>query len=187
MEVLRSVCLGLALAAACGFRVFVPLLVVSAAARAEWLPLAQPFAWIGTTPALIAFAVATGLEIAAYYVPWLDHLLDTLAWPFAVAAGILLSAAVLTDVDPLLRWTLAIVAGGGAAGTVHAITTGARAVSGATTLGLANPLVATAELAGSLLLSIVSIVLPVLAVLLAGALGLGLLSVTLLFRSRRPG
>lgn len=164
METVLSVCLGIALAAACGFRVFVPLLVLSAASKAGWLALADSFAWIGTTPALVMFAVATVLEIGAYYVPWLDNLLDAAAGPLAVVAGIVVSAAVLTDLDPLLKWTLAIVAGGGAAGAVQAATTGVRALSSTTTLGIANPIVATAELGGSIALSLLSILLPILAV-----------------------
>jgi hypothetical protein len=158
-----SVCLGIALAAACGFRVFVPLLVLSAVAKAGWLTLAASFAWIGTTPALVTFAAATLLEIGAYYVPWLDNLLDSAAGPLAVVAGVVVSAAVLTDLDPLVQWTLAIVAGGGAAGAVQAATTGVRALSSTTTLGIANPIVATAELGGSIVLSLVSILVPVLA------------------------
>ncbi len=184
MDTVLSVCLGIALAAACGFRVFVPFLVVSAAAKAGWLPLGESFAWVGTTPALVVFAVATVLEIAAYYIPWVDNLLDSIAGPTAVVAGVLVSAAVLTDVDPLVRWTLAIVAGGGAAGAVQAITTGARGVSSATTLGLANPVVATAEAGGSLVLSIVSIVLPILAFLLVVAF-LSFVALRLLRRPRR--
>jgi hypothetical protein len=182
MESLLSVCLGVALAAACGFRVFVPLLVVSAAARAGWLSLGDSFAWIGTSPALITFAVATLLEVGAYYVPWLDNLLDSIAGPTAVVAGILVSAAVFTDVDPLLKWTLAILAGGGAAGAVQAATTGARGLSTATTLGAANPLVATVEWVGSLLLSLISLFVPVLAV----ALVVGSLTFLAFRFARRP-
>jgi len=165
MDTALSACLGVALAAACGFRVFVPFLVVSVAARAGWIALGPSFAWIGTTPALVVFAVATAFEVLAYYVPWLDNALDSIAGPVAVVSGVLVSAAVLTDVDPLLRWTLAILAGGGAAGLVQTATTALRAVSSATTLGLANPVLATVELASSLLLAVLSLVLPVLALL----------------------
>jgi hypothetical protein len=168
-----GVCLGIALAAACGFRVFVPLLVLSAVSKAGWLTLADSFAWIGTTPALVTFAAATLLEIGAYYVPWLDNLLDSAAGPLAVVAGVVVSAAVLTDLDPLVKWTLAIVAGGSAAGAVQAATTGVRALSSTTTLGIANPIVATAELGGSIALSLLSILFPVLAATaVVGFLGL---------------
>ncbi|PYQ56518.1 MAG: DUF4126 domain-containing protein, partial [Acidobacteria bacterium] len=79
METVLSILIGLGLAAACGFRVFVPLLIMSLASRAGvgHLALGPGFAWIGSTPALLSFAVATVLEIAGYYIPWVDNLLDT--------------------------------------------------------------------------------------------------------------
>src|SRR5947207_9549521 len=96
LETLLSVCLGIGLAAACGFRIFVPLLVTSLAAQTGHLTLAGGFQWIGTRPALVAFAVATVLEILAYYVPWIDNLLDVIAGPAAVTAGIVVTASVVT-------------------------------------------------------------------------------------------
>jgi len=81
-----SLAIGIGLSAACGFRVFVPFLVMSIAAQAGYLQLANGWEWIGSTPAIIAFAVAAILEIVAYYVPWLDNLLDTVATPAAVVA-----------------------------------------------------------------------------------------------------
>jgi len=145
METLLSICVGIGLSAACGFRVFVPLLVMSIAALSGHLTLAHGFEWIGSYPALVAFAVATCLEIAGYYIPWVDHLLDTVATPAAIIAGTLVSASLVADVSPLLRWALAIIAGGGAAGMVQATTVLTRGASSAGTAGLGNPLVATAE------------------------------------------
>src|SRR5207237_6409471 len=129
METLLSVCLGIGLSAACGFRVFVPLLVMSIAALSGHLTLAHGFEWIGTYPALIAFAVATCLEVGGYYIPWLDNLLDTIASPAAIIAGTIITASLITDVSPFLKWTLAIIAGGGAAGTVQGTTVVARGAS----------------------------------------------------------
>src|SRR5437764_9696014 len=122
METLLSICVGIGLSAACGFRVFVPLVIMSVAALTGHLTLARGFEWIGSYPALVAFAVATCLEIAGYYIPWVDHLLDTVATPAAIIAGTLVSASLVADVSPLLRWALAIIAGGGAAGMVQATT-----------------------------------------------------------------
>ena len=166
LATLLSVCLGLGLSAAVGFRVFVPLLVVNLAARAGWLELAGELAWMGETPALITFAVATALEVGAYYVPWLDNLLDSIATPAAVVAGAVVTASVITGMDPVLKWTLAVIAGGGVAGAVQTATVGGRAVSSVATAGLGNPLVATGELVSSLALSVVSVLVPVLAALL---------------------
>ncbi len=167
MEPLLSVGLGLGLAAACGFRVFVPLLLLNLAARAGYVTLGGSFEWIGSTPALVTLAVATALEIGAYYVPWLDNLLDSVASPAAVVAGIVVTASVVTGIDPYLKWTLAVIAGGGVAGAVQAVTVGTRGASSVATAGFGNALVATGELAGSLLMSLLAVALPVLAGLLA--------------------
>ncbi|MFT4590241.1 MAG: hypothetical protein ACI9VS_003872 [Candidatus Binatia bacterium] len=167
IETLLTVCLGIGLSAACGFRIFVPMLVLSIATRSGHVELATGFDWIGSTPALITFSVATVLEIGAYYIPWLDNLLDSIASPIAVVAGTVVTASVLTDVSPLMQWTMAIIAGGGAAAAVQATTVVTRGASSAGTGGLGNPVVATAELGGSLFMSVLSVFLPLLAVGLA--------------------
>src|SRR5437870_2635192 len=166
MDTILSICLGIGLSAACGFRVFVPLLCLSVAALSGHVQLANGFAWIGSYPALIAFAVATGLEIAAYYIPYVDNLMDALAIPAATVAGILLTASTVTGMDPMLKWTLAIIAGGGVAATTQVATTKLRALSTATTGGLANPVVSTAEAGSSTGLSIIALVWPILGFIL---------------------
>ena len=165
MEIALSTCLGLGLSAACGFRVFVPLLVVSVAARTGHLTLSPHFDWIGAMPALITFAVATALEIAAYYIPWVDNFLDLIATPAAVIAGTIVAASVVTGIDPFLKWILAAIAGGGVAGTVQGLTVGTRQVSSVVTAGMGNPIVSTLELGGSVALSILAVFVPVLALL----------------------
>src|SRR5215471_16165644 len=166
METLLSICVGIGLSAACGFRVFVPLLIMNIASLSGHLTLAPGFAWIGSYPALIAFSVATCLEIGGYYIPWLDHLLDTIATPAAIIAGTVITASLVTGLSPFLKWTLAAIAGGGVAGLVQGTTVTARGASALTTAGLANPLVATVELGGAAVTSLLAIVAPVLAVLL---------------------
>ena len=165
---------GIGLAASCGFRVFAPLLVVSAATRAGYLEVAEGFEWLGAWPATIAFAVAAVVEIAAFYIPWLDNLLDTLASPAAVIAGAVLFAAVAVDLDPFLQWTLAIIAGGGSAAIVQGGTVLTRAASTGTTGGLANFVLSTFETAAAFLFSVISIVVPILAVLILVALVAGM-------------
>jgi len=188
VDTVLSLLIGLGLAAACGFRVFVPLLIMSLASRAEvgHLALSGHFAWIGSTPALIAFSVATLLEIAGYYIPWVDNLLDTVATPTAIVAGVLVTASSMTsDVSPFLKWTLAVVAGGGTTAVFQGITAMARHVSSFTTGGLGNPVLATAEAGSSALLAVLAITLPVLAFLLVlGLLYFGVKK--LLFRRPRP-
>ena len=182
LDTLFSVCLGLGLAAACGFRVFVPLLATSLAAHTGHLTLAGSFEWIGSKPALIAFGVATLLEVLAYYVPWIDNLLDLVAGPAAVVAGIVITASVVTDVDPLLRWSLAVIAGGGAAAVVQTATSVARHLSSWTTMGVGNHLLSTGEAAGSLVLSATSLIAPFVAAVVVAVLGLAVLAVLI----RRP-
>ncbi|HZN54861.1 MAG TPA: DUF4126 domain-containing protein [Candidatus Polarisedimenticolaceae bacterium] len=187
METLLSVLLGIGLSAACGFRIFVPFLVVGLAARTGHLTLGPSFAWMASTPGLIALAVATVLEIAAYYVPWLDHALDLIATPAAVVAGVVMTASVITGLDPMMKWTLALIAGGGIAGTVQALTVGGRKVSLLTTGGLANPAVATAELGGSVLLALLAIALPLVAfAVVAWALFFGVRYLLRLLGPRAP-
>lgn len=168
METVLSICLGIGLSAACGFRIFVPMLVMSIASLSGHLTLTPGFQWIGTYPALIAFSVATAAEIAGYYVPWVDHALDTIATPAAVVAGAVVSASIITGMSPLLKWTLAIIAGGGVAGLVQGTTVMTRAAASATTGGLANPLVATIELGGAVASSLAAILAPIVFVIFLG-------------------
>ena len=178
-EIIVSILIGAGLSAAAGFRVFVPFLVMSIAARSGHLPLSHDFTWIASMPALIAFASATVLEIGAYYIPWLDHALDTIATPSAVLAGVLVTAAVVTDLSPVLRWGVAIIAGAGMAGTVQSATVLARLKSTVTTGGIANPVVATGETAGSVTTSVLAVALPVIAFIII------LVLLTLLFMTAR--
>jgi Domain of unknown function (DUF4126) len=152
--------LGISLAAATGLRVFVPLLVMGLAARGGYLPLGDTFAWVATTPALIMLAIAAFAEVAAYYIPGLDNLLDALATPAAIIAGIAVSAAVMTDLPPMLKWTLAIIAGGGAAAITQGATATLRGHSTAFTAGLGNHVLATGELAGAIIVPLLAIVWP---------------------------
>ncbi|MDB6024715.1 MAG: putative rane protein [Verrucomicrobiales bacterium] len=167
MDTLLALIIGIGLSAACGFRVFVPLLITSIAAHAGYLQLAKSFQWIGSDVALITFSIATILEIAGYYIPWFDHFLDTMATPAAVIAGTLLTAAMISGMSPFLKWTLAVIAGGGTAGLVQGATVLTRGASTATTGGLANPIFATIELGGSIFMSVVTLWIPVVGICLA--------------------
>ena len=163
MEPLLGIPVGLALSTAAGLRVFVPLLLTGLAARLGYLSLTPSMTWIGSDAALVAFATATVLEVGAYYVPWLDNVLDTVGTPAAITAGVITTAAVTPELSPLLRWTLAIVAGGGAAGLVQGGTALLRLKSSAFTAGVGNPVLATGELVGSLALSALALLAPLVA------------------------
>jgi hypothetical protein len=161
---------GLGLSAAAGLRVFLPMLLLGLAARLGWVSVGSDFQWVASGLALGSFGAATLLEIAAYYVPWLDNVLDAAAGPCAVAAGVIAMAAVGADLPPPVRWSAAIIAGGGTAGVVQALTTIARLKSTALTGGLGNPVIATLEWVGALTTSLVAILIPLLALAVLVAL-----------------
>jgi len=178
MENLLSIFLGIGLSAACGFRVFVPLLAMSIASLSGHLTLSHTFQWIGTYPAFMAFATATILEVAAYYIPWVDNLIDTVAAPVAVVAGIIVAASSIVHMSPLMKWALAIIAGGGTAAIFHGAMTLMRGAATSLTGGLGNHAVATTELMVALGLSVLAITLPLVS---------GVVVLVLLFFVMRKG
>jgi hypothetical protein len=186
-DLLHALLIGVGLSAACGFRVFVPLLGVSIACHAGYLQLSPEFAWLGSTPALLTFTVATVIEVGAYTVPFIDHLMDTLTTPAAVVAGTLLTASLLGDTSPWLKWSLAAIAGGGAAGIVQVGTMAVRGGSTLLTAGFGNLIVALLELAGSAIMTLLALLLPVvfLAALLITVFFL-MLFVARRFSAKRP-
>lgn len=186
LESLVAVSIGIGLAAATGFRVFAPLLVAGLAARWGVLPLADGFAWLSSTGALITLGTASVLEVAAYYVPGVDHVLDILASPAAMVAGVIASASVMADIPPAILWPVAIIGGGGVAGLTKASSAVVRAKAGLTTAGLANPVVATGETAGAVGVAIAAIVIPIVCLLVVMAAVLWLARRALRFMSRAP-
>lgn len=163
---------GIGLAAAAGFRLFVPLLGLSLAYTLDLMEPSSSFRWLDSWVAVTALGVATLFEIGAFYIPWLDHLLDLAVAPLSVAAGTLLMASSIGDASPALQWGLSIVAGGGMAAAVQAGTTATRGVSGVTTGGLANPIVSTLELLASVAMTLLALLVPLLALALFVVLAL---------------
>jgi hypothetical protein len=169
METILAVITGIGLSAACGFRVFVPLFALNLASMYGYIHLAQGFEWIGGYYATIAFALATILEIIAYYVPWLDNIMDAIASPVSIIAGTIATASVITDMPASVKWMVAIIAGGGIAGLLQGSTTALRAKSSLFSGGLGNPLVATLELIGSAVIAFLAIILPIIGFILVTA------------------
>lgn len=170
-----SLCLGLGLSASCGFRVFVPMLVASIAAKTGVIPLADNMTWLGSWSAIVILGTATLGEIVAYYFPWFDHILDLVASPSALIAGTVLTASVLTGMDPAWQWGLGLIVGGGSAGLTQASTVTLRAGSTATTGGIGNPLVATFEHFAAIIGSVLSVWLTYVSVFLFGVFFLAIL------------
>ncbi len=165
-ETILSLILGVGLSAACGFRVFVPPLIISIAALSGNLELSPGFDWLASYPALIALATASVLEILCYYIPVVDNFMDSIATPAAVVAGAATAASMVTDTSPMLAWAIAVIAGGAAAGTVQATTVALRGASTLATGGLANPLLSSVELGGAVTASISAMIAPIVTLIL---------------------
>lgn len=161
MEILLSILLGIGLSAACGFRVFLPLLVLSVAAYTGHYNPAPEFKWLASEASVVSFGVATLLEVGAYYIPFIDNLLDLIAAPAAVIAGTLAAASAMVDLHPVLKWGTAVIAGGGAAGIMQGITMLLRGGSTGTTSGSLNFIITSFENFAALTTSVLAILLPV--------------------------
>jgi hypothetical protein len=164
--VILAALMGISLAAASGFRVFLPPFLLSLAIRADFVEVdlvGTSFEFFETTPAIIILGVASMAEFAAYYVPWVDNLLDSIASPAAIMAGIGMTAIVMEGSDPVVQWVIAIIAGGGASATIQGATVTTRGLSSTFTFGYANSLVATSENVASVALTIVALLAPLVA------------------------
>lgn len=162
-----SAFIGIGLSAATGFRVFLPLFAVSLASYFHWIPMNESFEWLAGLPALITTGIATVVEILAYYIPFVDHLLDTISVPMATVAGSILFASQFAELGTFPQWALALIAGGGTAATISSGFAGIRAASTATTGGLGNSVVGTTETAGAGIMTILAMVAPIIAAVLA--------------------
>lgn len=159
-----SILLGIGLAASVGFRVFVPLFALSLASHYNVIPLNESWQWVGSTTAMITLGIATIVEIFGYLIPWFDNILDTIAVPLAAVAGTAVMLSTAADLDPVITWSLAIIAGGGTATAIKTSTSTTRLASTATTGGVANPVVSTVETASAISMSALSIFAPMVAI-----------------------
>jgi hypothetical protein len=159
-ELITAVAIGIGLAASAGFRVFVPMLVAAIAAKAGILPLNESFQWLSSWTAIVILGTATVVEIMAYYIPFIDNLLDTIATPLAVVAGTLLLTSVLPVDSNLMRWITGAAVGGGSAAVVQSGSALTRLTSTKLTAGAGNPVVATVENVAATGTSILSLIIP---------------------------
>ncbi|NCP07035.1 MAG: DUF4126 domain-containing protein [Flavobacteriales bacterium] len=166
LESIISICLGIGLAASVGFRLFLPLFALSLASYFNILELNESWQWIGSLSALLILGVATIVEIFAYFIPYVDNLLDSIAVPLAALAGTMIMLSTVADLSPEITWALAIIAGGGTAAAIAGTSSAARLTSTVTTGGIGNPVISTVETGTSILMSLVSIIFPVLAIIL---------------------
>lgn len=165
-ETIFSILIGIGLSASVGFRIFVPLFALSIATYYGVIPLNESWAWVGSSTAIVALGVATLMEIGAYFIPWLDNILDSVAIPLAAIAGTAVMVSTVAGLDPVFTWALAIIAGGGTAAAIQTSTAATRLTSTATTGGIANPILATVETGTSVVMSILAIFAPIFAIIL---------------------
>ena len=179
--------MGISLAAASGFRVFLPPFLLSVAARLDivWfleLDLVDThFEFFTSTLAIVILGIATVAEFAGFYAPWIDNALDSIATPASVIAGIAMTAIVLEGAAPIIQWAVAIVAGGGVAATIQSATGTTRSLSSTFTFGLGNSAVATGENVASVALTLIAILIPFISAFVV------ILVVALLIRMKRRG
>ncbi|MFK8055105.1 MAG: DUF4126 domain-containing protein [Saprospiraceae bacterium] len=164
MELALSILLGICLSAATGMRIFLPALIASVATNQGYISPAEGFEWMASLPAIIAFATASVVELGAYYIPWVDNALDTVAGPGAILAGGLIATSFFQIESEALQWILGMIAGGSAAGGIQAGTTLLRGMSTASTGGIANPIVSTGKNLGAFFLSLLTILSPIVAI-----------------------
>ncbi|MCW8314042.1 DUF4126 domain-containing protein [Sphingobacterium thalpophilum] len=160
-----SAFIGIGLAAATGFRVFMPLFLLSLGSRLELFQVDSEWAWTGSNLVLMTTSVAMLIEVLAFYIPVVDNMLDGLSIPLAAISGTALFALQFTEIDPLFRWSMAILAGGGTAATISTAMAGTRAATSLGTAGLGNFVVATLETIGSTILTILALFVPFMAIL----------------------
>lgn len=166
METVSAIALGIGLSASAGFRVFIPLLIAGIASHFGVLPLGESFEWMGSTPALICFGAAAVLEVLAYYIPFIDNLIDTIATPLSIVAGTLLMTSVFPAENEWMKWILGFIIGGGAAATIQSGSTITRLFSSKFTAGAGNPVVSTTEGVTATGFSILSLIIPIIVAIL---------------------
>ncbi len=165
-ETIISIFLGVGLAASVGFRVFLPLFALSLASYFNVWELNESWLWIGSLAAVITLGVATLIEVFAYFIPWVDNALDAIAIPLAAIAGTAVMVSTVANLDPVITWSLAIIAGGGTATAIKGASATSRVASTATTGGLGNPVISTVETGTATVVATASIFAPILAVIL---------------------
>jgi uncharacterized membrane protein len=183
METFISICLGIGLAASVGFRVFLPLFVLSLSSYFNLWELNESWMWLGSMAALITFGVATLVEIMTYYIPYVDNLLDSISVPLAALAGTAVMMSTMVDLSPVVSWCLAIIAGGGTAVAISGSSSVTRLASTTTTGGLGNPIVSTIETVTAAFMSLISIFIPLLAIAFVIAI---LVFIFILYKKIKP-
>ena len=164
MEIFLGVLLGLGLSASTGLNTFLPLLLLSAAARFHVanIELGTKFEWLTSDAAMITLIVACVVELIADKIPAVDHFLDSAGTFIRPVAGALATASVITGVDPWVAAIVGIIVGAPTSLGLHTLKAGTRVASTTTTFGCANPILSLIEDVIAFSLSVVAIFVPFL-------------------------
>jgi hypothetical protein len=186
---LAATVLGVALAASCGLRTFLPLFIVGLVGRLTgWVDIGDEFNWVTSTPALVAFGTGAFVEMAGDKFPWLDNFLNAIQTPVRTLAGALIYASVAVDMPLWVLAILALILGGGVALAVHTAKSGLRLGSTAATGGAANPVLSLLEDVGCAISTVLSLVAFAFALLVAaGALAVLVISGREVYRRLAKG
>jgi len=171
MEWILAICTGITLSAACGLRVFAPFFVLSLASKFFGISVPDGLIWLSSWTAFVCLCVAMVVEVAGCYIPWIDNALDVISTPLALIGGALMMGGTLGEVPAYMRWSLAVIFGSGAAGAVQVGTELARAFNSVTTGGSADNVVTTGENVGAVSVTLLGVILPIVGLIVAAALG----------------
>lgn len=166
MEGIIALATGLGLATASGLNAYLPLLTIGIFARMGWIELAEPFGVLTNVFVLLIIAALAALDFVGDKVPAVDsglHAVGLVISPLAGAILALASQGDIATVSPVLVGLAGVVAAGG----THAARAAARPVITAATAGTGNSVVSAVEDGASLGLSVLAIVLPVVALIVA--------------------
>jgi hypothetical protein len=163
---------GTGLAASAGLNAYIPLLTMGLLARyTDTIDLPTGWSWLSNGWTLLILAFLLAIEMVADKVPVVDHVNDivqTVVRPTAggLAFGAGSSSETVTVSDPgsffgSHQW-VPIAAGVVIAFVVHGVKAASRPVVNASTAGFGAPVASTAEDLGSVLMSVLAILLPVL-------------------------
>jgi len=187
-SLILALLLGLGLSASTGLNTFLPLLLLSAAARFEiaGITLGEKFQWLSSDVAIVVLIVACIAELIADKVPAVDHFLDSVGTFVRPIAGATAAASVLTGMDPTVAALVGLMIGAPTSLGFHTLKAGTRVASSAATFGCANPVISVVEDVFSFVLSVIAIFAPVVVPIVLGLFILVLWQVMKRIRGRAP-
>ena len=150
------------LAGASGLNASLPLLIISALARAGLVHLSPPFDALQSDVAFYGILFVAVIEFAMDKVPVLDSAGHFVMTPLAATSGAIVfasQAGTIQQVDPGLTVVMSLLIGGGTATAVHLTRATVRPVAN---VGLMGPVLSTFEDVTAAMLSLAVLLAPVL-------------------------